>query len=300
MKSNDMKKNVGTLRMWLVALGFVLAFVGLSSSGDLSSVFSEQVSPTQDLSSSSSSGAKEEARGFEPASSSANGDAPGLELPVAKTKLSQTIKHRTAYTVSYNHDTRQPNWVAWALTRAHASGNLKRGDFEDDMDMPSPKGMKADYYNSGFDRGHLCPAGDNKWSQKAMDECFLMTNMCPQTHALNAGIWNSIEQQCRTWAKKYGKVYIVCGPIFLNKQHRKLGKNKVVVPDAFFKVILRTGKNPQAIGFICRNQSEKGLQKKDFVNSVDEVERITGYDFFSKLPDNIEKKVEAKADISQW
>ena len=122
---------------------------------------------------------------------------------------------------------------------------MKRGDFEDDMDMPSPKGMKADYYNSGYDRGHLCPAGDNKWNQKAMDECFLMTNMCPQTHALNAGIWNSIEQQCRTWAKKYGKVYIVCGPIFLNKQHRKLGKNKVVVPDAFFKVILRTGKNPQ-------------------------------------------------------
>ena len=96
------------------------------------------------------------------------------------------------------------------------------------------------------------------------------------------------------------KVYIVSGPIFLNKQHRKLGKNKVVVPDAFFKVILRTGKNPQAIGFICRNQRATGLQKKDFVNSVDEVERITGYDFFSKLPDNIEKKIEAKADINQW
>lgn len=245
----------------------------------------------------------------------AQADAPGLEIPVvqkkaangkaangkaANAKTSETIKRRTAYTVSYNHNTRQPNWVAWTLTRAHASGKLKRGDFEDDMDMPSPKGTKADYFNTGFDRGHMCPAGDNKWSQKAMDECFLMTNMCPQTHALNAGIWNSIEQQCRTWAKKYGKVYIVCGPLFLNKQHRKLGKNKVVVPDAFFKVILRTGKNPQAIGFICRNQSAKGLQKKDFVNSIDEVERITGYDFFSKLPDNVEKKIEAKADLSNW
>lgn len=245
----------------------------------------------------------------------AQADAPGLEIPVIQKKAAKgkavngkaanvtgsgTIKRRFAYTVSYNHGTRQPNWVAWTLTRAHASGKLKRGDFEDDMDMPSPKGTKADYFNTGFDRGHLCPAGDNKWSQKAMDECFLMTNMCPQTHALNAGVWNSIEQQCRTWAKKYGKVYIVCGPIFLNKQHRKLGKNKVVVPDAFFKVILRTGKNPQAIGFICRNQSAKGLQKKDFVNSVDEVERITGYDFFSKLPDNVEKKIEAKADLSNW
>ena len=195
--------------------------------------------------------------------------------------------------------------MAFGKKEAAIDGNVLRVyarlyGIEDDMDMPSPKGTKADYYNSGYDRGHLCPAGDNKWNQKAMDECFLMTNMCPQTHALNAGIWNSIEQQCRTWAKKYGRVYIVCGPIFLNKQHRKLGKNKVVVPDAFFKVILRTGKNPQAIGFICRNQGATGLQKKDFVNSVDEVERITGYDFFSKLPDNIEKKIEAKADINRW
>ena len=228
------------------------------------------------------------------------GDVAGVEIPVSKNKISQTIKHRLAYTVSYNHDTREPNWVAWTLTREHASGSLPRGKFQDDEDMPSPKGTISDYFRSGFDKGHMCPAGDNKWSQRAMNECFLMTNMCPQTHALNAGVWNSIEQQCRSWAKKYGKVYIVCGPIYLNKQHRKLGKNKVVVPDAFFKVILRTGKNPQAIGFICRNQTETGLQKKDFVNSVDEVERITGYDFFSKLPDNVEKKVEAKADLGQW
>ena len=229
-----------------------------------------------------------------------NSSSDDLEIPKTPKGVSSTVKRRTAYTVSYNHDNREPNWVAWVLTSNHASGKLPRGDFQDDMDMPSPKGTKADYYNSGFDRGHMCPAGDNKWSQKAMDECFLMTNMCPQTHSLNAGVWNSIEQQCRTWAKKYGRVYIVCGPIYLNKQHRKLGKNKVVVPDAFFKVVLRMGKNPQAIGFICRNQTEKGLQKKDFVNSVDEVERITGYDFFSKLPDNIEKRIEAKADIAQW
>ncbi len=230
----------------------------------------------------------------------ANENVAGLEIPTYNKQLSQTVKHRTAYTVSYNHDTRQPNWVAWVLTKEHASGKVQRTDFEDDTEMPAPRGDKSDYYNSGFDRGHMCPAGDNKWSEKAMRECFLMTNMCPQNHSLNAGVWNTIEQQCRTWAKKYGKVYIVCGPIYLNSQHRKLGKNKVVVPDAFFKVILRTGSNPQAIGFVCRNQSQKGKKKTDFVNSVDEVERITGFDFFSKLPDNIEKKVEAKADLSQW
>lgn len=228
-------------------------------------------------------------------------EADGLELPVyTKGTLSETIKKRYSYTLSYNHDTKNPNWVAWTITSAHASGSVQRMDFMDDEDMSDPKGYLSDYYNSGYDRGHMCPAGDNKWSEKAMEDCFLITNMCPQNNSLNRGVWNSIEQQCRAWAKEYGKVYVVCGPIYLNQQHRKIGKNKVVVPEAFFKVVLRMGKNPQAIGFICRNVSQKGKKKTDFINSVDEVERITGYDFFSKLPDNIEDKVEAHADINEW
>lgn len=225
----------------------------------------------------------------------------GVEIPVHKGKLSETIKRRFSYVVSYNHDTKQPNWVAWRIDKRHVEeGNLPRAEFMDDDDMPDPKGYRSDYYNSGYDKGHMCPAGDNKWNEKAMQDCFLMTNMCPQNHSLNAGVWNSIEQQCRSWAKKYGSVYVVCGPIFLNKQQRKIGKNKVLVPDAFFKVVLRMGKNPQAIGFICRNQSQKGRKKTDFINTVDDVERITGYDFFSKLPDSIENRIESYADISEW
>ena len=225
----------------------------------------------------------------------------GMEIPVyTKGKISETIKKRYSYTVSYNHEMKNPNWVAWTITAKHASGKVQRMDFSDDEDMPDPKGYLSDYYNSGYDRGHMCPAGDNKWSEKAMEDCFLITNMCPQNGGLNRGAWNSIEQQCRAWAKKYGKVYVVCGPIYLNKQHRKIGKNKVVVPEAFFKVVLCTKGTPKAIGFICRNQSQKGKDKADFINTIDEVERITGYDFFSKLPDNVEKKVEAYADINEW
>ena len=173
-------------------------------------------------------------------------------------------------------------------------------DFEYAELEPDPKGYLSDYYNSGYDRGHMCPAGDNKWSEKAMEDCFRITNMCPQDGGLNRGMWNSIEQQCRAWAKKYGKVYVVCGPIYLNQQHRKIGKNKVVVPEAFFKVVLCMEGTPKAIGFICRNQSQKGKKKTDFINTIDDVERITGYDFFSKLPDDIEDKVEAHADINEW
>lgn len=309
-----MKKKVGTFKIWLLAVAAVVAFSVLPKVSSLATedqelVVEENKQKTADAAGDEPAAGNKQETSDEVGSESAAGNeqessgevanlkAQGLEIPVSKVKVSETIKHRLAYTVSYNHDTRQPNWVAWVLTGEHASGKLPRGKFADDEDMPAPVGTLADYYNSGLDRGHMCPAGDNKWSQQAMDECFLMTNMCPQNHSLNAGVWNTIEQQCRNWAKQYGKVYIVCGPIFLNKEHRKLGKNKVVVPDAFFKVVLHTGKNPQAIGFICRNQSQKGRKKTEFVNSVDEVERITGYDFFPQLPDDVEKRVEAKAEM---
>ena len=225
----------------------------------------------------------------------------GIEIPTGGNVSSETIVKRTAYTLSYNHDHKQPNWVAWKLTREHAaSENVKRQDFEDDPDLPSPKATKADYYNSGFDRGHLCPAGDNKWSETAMRECCLMSNICPQNSELNSGRWNSIEKRCRQWAQKYGSVYIVTGPIYLNTQHKRIGKGKVTVPEAFFKVILCLEGKPKAIGFICRNQSQKGRKQSDFVNSVDEVERITGYDFFSLLPDDIENVIEAHASLDEW
>lgn len=132
-----------------------------------------------------------------------------------------------------------------------------------------------------------------------MQESNLLTNICPQNRSLNSGVWNRIEQDCRRWAKKYGDVYIVCGPLLMNREHEKIGANRVVVPEAFFKVILCLQGTPKAVGFVVRNN--EGKKKRDqFVNSIDELERITGYDFFSALPDSIEAMVEAKADIREW
>ena len=303
-----MKKwNFIKLRFLALLTAFVL-LVGCNGSGAerkllkkaASEIYSEldkSVSDALDEEASQSLSEKEE----ESPATSGTSQYDGVEIPVyTKGKLSETIKRRYSYTVSYNHEMKNPNWVAWSITADHASGKVQRMDFWDDEDMPDPKAYLSDYYNSGYDRGHMCPAGDNKWSEKAMEDCFRITNMCPQDGGLNRGMWNSIEQQCRAWAKKYGKVYVVCGPIYLNQQHRKIGKNKVVVPEAFFKVVLCMEGTPKAIGFICRNQSQKGKKKTDFINTIDDVERITGYDFFSKLPDNIEDKVEAHADINEW
>ena len=213
----------------------------------------------------------------------------------------EQMLRRTGYTASYNKATKLPNWVAWHLTADRTTGPAKRSgvDFQADMNVPAPRAEDSDYYGSGYDRGHMCPAADNKYSEKAMEESFLFTNMCPQNGNLNRGDWNEMEQACRRWAKEYGGVYVVCGPILYKGKHKTIGKNKVVVPEAFFKVVLRTGENPKAIGFIYKN-AEGDRPKGDYVNTVDEVERITGIDFFPELPDDVENKVEATADIADW
>lgn len=225
----------------------------------------------------------------------------GLEIPAPLTGVKEQVLTRTAYTVSYNNDTRLPNWVAWHLTSEHTSGPYSREgkQFEEDTQAKGPRADNWDYYNSGYDRGHMCPAADNKWSDRAMTESFLYTNACPQVHSLNAGDWQEMETQCRKWAQRYGDIYIVCGPILYNTSHKTIGSNKVVVPEAFFKVVLCTNGEPKAIGFIYKN-NDSNRPMGDYVNTVDEVERITGIDFFPSLPDDIENKIEATCSLANW
>ena len=223
-----------------------------------------------------------------------------VEIPSSPIDIQEQILVRKEYTVSYNKETKCPNWVAWELTSSHADGDFPRNSkYYEDEDVPLPRATNDDYRGSGWSRGHMCPAVDNKWDADAMRESNLLTNMCPQHASLNSGLWNVIERDCRKWAKAYGDLYIVCGPVLLNREHETIGMNKVVVPEAFFKVILRLSPEPAAIGFIVRNN--EGKKKKDqFVNTVDDVERITGMDFFPALPDNIEDVVESIANLKDW
>lgn len=225
----------------------------------------------------------------------------GLELPALRTSSGEQILRRTAYTASYNSENRLPDWVAWHLTADHTTGTYGRKGikFREDEDVAEPRATDADYYNSGYDRGHMCPSADCKWSEEAQLESFLFTNACPQVHGLNAGDWNEIEQQCRRWAKEFGSLYIVSGPVFYRGSHKKIGRNKVVVPEAFFKVVLCMEGEPKAIGFIYKNVSGN-RPKSSYVNTVDEVERITGLDFFPALPDDVEERVESRTELSDW
>jgi endonuclease G len=222
-------------------------------------------------------------------------------LPLVIDKIPSTIINRSSYTVSYNATTRLPNWVMWHLTAEHTDGPLKRmNNFHEDEECPLPRATLQDYRGSGWSRGHMCPAGDNKWDGDAMYESFLLTNCCPQNANLNSGTWNQIEISCRRWAEMYGDIYIVCGPIFFRQEHEMIGENNVVVPEAFFKVIVCLNKgHEKGIGFICRNTD--GNRKKDlYVNSIRQVERITGMTFFPHLSATVVDKVKNEADINDW
>lgn len=130
------------------------------------------------------------------------------------------IVEHIGYTTAYNHTTLTPNWVAYELTKTEANGELPRNDaFAQDEALKGRQADLSDYKGSGWDRGHMAPAADMKWSEQAMLESFLLTNMCPQNHTMNAGCWEKTEEMGRRIAKQYGKVYIVCGPIYTKHQY---------------------------------------------------------------------------------
>jgi endonuclease G len=225
------------------------------------------------------------------------------EQPAPLTDRPEQILRRRGYTTSYNSKSKTPNWVAWHLTKAHTYGNNQRKNevfFEDESIERNQRATDNDYYNSRYDRGHMCPAGDNKWDAQAMRESFLFTNICPQNHGLNKYEWNDLEIQCRDWAREYGAIDIVCGPIYKGTGDQKtIGRNKVWVPDAFFKVILCRQGKPKAIGFIYRNEGVKQTMD-EALRTVDEIEALTGIDFFPALEDATETRIEAKADLTDW
>lgn len=224
-----------------------------------------------------------------------------LGYPLAKGENSILLQ-RTAYVTSYNTENLIPNWVAWKLTAEHADGPWPRDHhYYEDTSVAEPRCTIDDYHGIGeigLSKGHMCPAGDCKWDSVAMAETNLLTNICPQEKGLNSGMWNQIEQTCRRWAVKYDKIYIVCGPLLYRQEHLTIGDNNVVVPEAFFKVILRLGDNPACIGYVMKN-GERG-KKRNYINSLAQVERITGYHFFPNLADSIRSQIEDTADEDMW
>lgn len=219
-------------------------------------------------------------------------------VPVIR-KHDEIVKH-AAFELCYDERYEQASWVAYRLTAnmCDNNGEERTNNFREDKDVKSGSASPDDYKKSGYDRGHLCPAGDMGWSEETMSESFLMSNMSPQVPGFNRGIWKKLEGEVRLWAKQNQEIYIVTGGIL--KDSLKTIGNHVAVPEYFYKVILDI-EEPEynAIGFVLPNRSSKAAILS-YAVSIDSVERLTGIDFFPALPDSLERNLEAKVDTSRW
>lgn len=213
-----------------------------------------------------------------------------------------TDSSKIAYTVSFDSNNRIPRWVAYDLTAEELSGTASRKgkNFRPDDNAGVKQADNYDYRNSGWTKGHLAPAGDFKWSDNAQNDTFYYTNCCPQTEYFNGTSWERLESRVRDWAKLFGKLYIVTGPIIGDAVNGYIGSNRIIIPDAFFKAILtKDGDTYQSIGFIMENTSNPQPYTSCCV-SVDEIETITGLDLFCGLEKSIEESVESNFNTRFW
>ena len=205
----------------------------------------------------------------------------------------------TGHSVYFNSDYRIPNCVVYELIESELEGSVPRyKNFDSDPNVRC-SATTQDYIRSGYDRGHMAPAGDMKWSRNAMRESFYLSNICPQHKLLNTGTWHKLENRVREWTKRDSALIVVSGPI-LSGNMKTIGDNEVAVPSHFFKAILAPYTVPQrAIGFVFEN--DKCTKKlKKYAVSIDEIERITGYDLFYELDDSIEGIIESHCNYNEW
>ncbi len=209
------------------------------------------------------------------------------------------VKHGY-YQLSYAEKHEQAEWVAYELRKDQLSQNdIKRPYFVQDRDVKSGSADWRNYKKSGYDRGHLCPAADRRFDYDAFHETFLTSNISPQNHEFNAGVWNKLEQKTRYWAKKYDGVFVATGGVLENGL-KTIGDERVSVPNQFYKVIMdASGKDKKVIAFLIPNR-DTNKSFYDFVVTVDEIEKRTGIDFFQGLPDSEEDRLESSINMKAW
>ncbi|MDO1512325.1 DNA/RNA non-specific endonuclease [Maribacter confluentis] len=210
------------------------------------------------------------------------------------------IVHHSYFTLSYNEPFEQAEWVAYVLEKEHLTyDERKRPYFLEDPFVPTKSADWRNYKGSGYDRGHLVPAGDRRFSKQAYDETFYTSNVSPQDREFNAGIWNDLEQQIRRWAKQYGSLYIFTGGVLENGLE-EIGEEDVDVPNAFYKIVARKKNNKlHTISFLIPNKPQF-LPLRNFVVAVDDIEEETGIDFFAELPPDEQKAFETTTNTVGW
>lgn len=226
-----------------------------------------------------------------------------LEIPRTWTGAKEQLIEHLGFVTSYNSDFLIPNWVAYELTAQEVKGNVKRPSgkqFEPDPMVSGKSALHSDYTRQRpWVRGHMAPAADMKWSVQAMNESFYLSNVIPQDSSLNDGVWERLERKVRSLATNFGSVY-VCTGVIVSSNPIRIGANSVAVPSKLFKVLCVNKNNAwQTIGFLFPNAPCSGSMF-DYAVPVNYIEKLTGHDFFYKLPDDIEEIVESDCEIREW
>ena len=214
----------------------------------------------------------------------------------------QIVEH-TYYALSYNEEYEQAEWVAYELykKRLYPPFVERRNNFRPDPKVRKASASDRDYRGSGYDRGHMAPAGDMNFDKKAMSESFYMSNMSPQIRNFNGGIWRELEENVRVWAKKFKHLYVVTGPVLTSDIREYIGSNEVAVPDMYYKVLLDVSEPEiKAIAYLMPNEI-CNQPISEYAVSIDEVEEVTGIDFFHQLlNDEDEAILESQFDPKLW
>jgi len=206
---------------------------------------------------------------------------------------------REGYALSHDGNLKIPIWVQYRLTAQKARGGgvgERSNDFRADTELyEGGRSELEDYRGSGYDRGHIAPAADMKWSAKAMSESFLLSNMAPQVgKGFNRGIWSKLEARVRSWAIDRGEVYVISGPIFTKgaeHYNETIGPDHVAVPTHFYKIVYDPLRK-EAIAFVLPNHESKAKDLPDYRVSIAAIEKKTGLDFLNRLDKKEEKRIE--------
>jgi endonuclease G len=211
------------------------------------------------------------------------------------------IIHHDGFVLQYNNEREQADWVAYELTREEVLNKVakRKDNFRSDPEVDLGSSQLEDYRGSGFDRGHLVPAADLAWSHESMSDSFFMSNMSPQDPSFNRGIWKKLEEQVRQWAIEHEKIYVITGCLYL-EDRGAIGKNHVDVPSHYYKIIFDGhGDRVGGLALALPNEGSKDELWK-YTVSIDEVERVSGLDFFRSLDDSFEDKIEGKENHNEW
>lgn len=224
----------------------------------------------------------------------------GFPVELMPNTTTGEIVNHSYYTLSYNEDYEQAEWVAYILKKEHLTyEDRKRPYFIEDPWVSTKSADWRNYKGSGYDRGHLVPAGDRRFSEQAYNETFYTSNVSPQDREFNAGIWNRLEKKTRQWAKKYGVLYVVTGGV-LQPGLKEIGSEDVAVPDYFYKIVARKNNGEvKAIAFLMPNKEQSSPIQK-FAVSIDRLEQLTGIDFFQRLDEGKEVGLESGVALNNW